>query len=68
METHVINFEQSPIRFNAKNEKNGEMTIEDYQRIVCNQLWESFICPITHDLMIDPVIAADGHTVSLFKE
>lgn len=24
--------------------------------------WDSFECPITHDIMIDPVIAEDGHT------
>ena len=28
----------------------------------CMPLLESFLCPVTHDLMIDPVIMADGHT------
>jgi len=38
----------------AKPKEKKEENIEDYP--------EEYICPITQDIMIDPVIAEDGHT------
>ncbi len=29
--------------------------------MIPSQMPEAFICPITHEVFVDPVVAADGH-------
>jgi len=45
------------------SEGSSEEQVIQLREEFCNQLWEHFKCPITQDLMMDPVVSSDGYTV-----
>ena len=50
--------------FSISPNHSPEQQVIQMREQFCNQMWEHFKCPITQDLMRDPVISTDGHTVS----
>jgi len=47
--------------FTSTNESKND-TLDSGANVATDALIELYICPITHGLMVDPVIAEDGNT------
>jgi len=60
--THLHNPIKVVVPPQVQSQVSAQQQLEELRAQYSAQMFEHFKCPITHELMADPVIAADGHT------